>query len=94
MEPKPRTYEPAGGASRVVPRDTDVQMPPWAADLPTLGAADVNQVRPEDLSSTTVPAGAVSGTVTDGTVTGDTSATTTSVAATTTVAATTGTSTP
>ncbi len=77
-----------------VPRDTDVQMPPWAADLPTLGAADVNQVRPEDLSSTTVPAGAVSGTVTDGTVTGDTSATTTSVAATTTVAATTGTSTP
>jgi hypothetical protein len=61
-----------------VPRDTDVQMPPWAADLPALGAADVNQVRPEDLTSTTVAGGAV----TDGTVTGDT------------VAAPTGTSTP
>jgi hypothetical protein len=82
-----------------VPRDTDVQMPPWAADLPALGAADANQVRPEDLTSTTVAGGAVSGTVTDGTVTdgavtGDTSATTTSVAATTTVAAPTATSTP
>jgi hypothetical protein len=87
-----------------VPRDTDVQMPPWAADLPALGAADVNQVRPEDLTSTTVAGGAVSGTVTDGTVTDGTvtdgtvndatTATTTSVAATTTVAAPTATSTP
>ena len=64
-----------------VPRDTDVQMPPWAADLPALGAADSNQVRPEDLTSTTVPGASVpdgtvtDGTVTDGTVTGDTTAT-------------------
>jgi hypothetical protein len=64
-----------------VPRDTDIQMPPWAAELPALGAADVNQVRPEDLSSTTVPGASVpggtvtDGTVTDGTVTGDTTAT-------------------
>ena len=31
-----------------VPRDTDISMPPWAADLLALGAADTNQVRPED----------------------------------------------
>ena len=65
-----------------VPRDTDVQMPPWAADLVALGAADSNQVRPEDLSATTVPGDTsvtgdtvTDGTVTDGTVTGDTTAT-------------------
>ena len=59
-----------------VPRDTDVQMPPWAADLVALGAVDTNQVRPEDISSTTVPGGSVpGGTAPDGTVTGDTSVT-------------------
>ena len=60
-----------------VPRDTDIPMPPWAADLVALGAADTNQTRPTD---TLVPGGTLvpgdtsvtDGTVTDGTVTGDT----------------------
>ncbi len=92
-----------------VPRDTDISMPPWAADLVALGAADTNQTRPED---TLVPGdtSVTDGTVTDGTVTGVTTATgdtvtgdtvtgepavtTTTAAATTTVAAVTATSTP
>jgi hypothetical protein len=42
------------------PRDAEQTMPPWAADLPTLGAADVNQIRPEDLvSDSTLPGGSV-----------------------------------
>ena len=77
-----------------VPRDTDVQMPPWAADLPTLGAADVNQVRPEDLSSTTVPPARSAAPSPTARSRATRRPTTTSVAATTTVAATTGTSTP
>ncbi len=43
-----------------VPRDTTVPMPPWAADLPTLGAIDAGQIPPEQiLGGTTVPAGSV-----------------------------------
>ena len=39
------------------PRDADQVMPPWAANLPQLGAVDTSQIRPEDLlqSGTTVP---------------------------------------
>jgi hypothetical protein len=60
-----------------VPRDTDIQMPPWAADLVALGAVDAGQLRPEDLTSTTVTNGSTvtDGTVTDGTATGDTTVT-------------------
>jgi hypothetical protein len=39
------------------PKDTDQPMPPWAQNLPALGAADTNQLRPEDLTGTTVPGG-------------------------------------
>jgi hypothetical protein len=78
-----------------VPRDTDIPMPPWAADLVALGAADAGQVVP---TGSVVPDGTVTdgtvtdgtvtdGTVTDGTVTGDTTASTTAGAATTTVPA-------
>jgi len=39
-----------------VPDDTDVSMPPWAPDLPELGAVDGNQLLPEELpGATTVP---------------------------------------
>lgn len=31
------------------PRDADQTMPPWAKDLPQLGAVDTGQIRPEDL---------------------------------------------
>ena len=37
-----------------VPRGDEVTMPPWAAQLPELGAVDMGQLRPEDLTSTTV----------------------------------------
>jgi hypothetical protein len=37
----------------IVPSDTEVSMPPWAKDLPTLGAADGGDVP----APTTVPAG-------------------------------------
>ncbi|HWM21304.1 MAG TPA: hypothetical protein VNO51_16540, partial [Ilumatobacteraceae bacterium] len=56
-----------------VPRDTDIQMPPWAADLVALGAVDLGQVPPADVTGTTGTAtdGTVTdATVTDGTVTG------------------------
>jgi hypothetical protein len=33
-----------------VPDDTDVTMPPWAADLPELGAADSSQLTPNELA--------------------------------------------
>lgn len=32
-----------------VPRNTPVSMPPWAPDLPALGAVDISQITPEDL---------------------------------------------
>jgi hypothetical protein len=38
-----------------VPSGADVGMPPWAANLPELGAADSNQVIPEQPGVTTVP---------------------------------------
>jgi hypothetical protein len=38
-----------------VPSGTDVGMPPWAADLPELGAADSGQVIPESPNATTIP---------------------------------------
>ncbi|MEO6570407.1 MAG: hypothetical protein ABIO83_02560, partial [Ilumatobacteraceae bacterium] len=31
------------------PRDVSQTMPPWAKDLPQLGAVDTAQIRPEDL---------------------------------------------
>jgi hypothetical protein len=39
------------------PKDADQQMPPWASQLPELGAIDTNQVEPGDLieTDTTVP---------------------------------------
>jgi hypothetical protein len=84
------------------PRDTDIQMPPHAAQLPALGAADEGQVAPDAttvLGDTTVTDGTVTdGTVTDGTVTGavtgDTTVTTSPAAAPTPVATVTATSTP
>jgi len=41
-----------------VPDDTDVSMPPWAPELPSLGAIDDTQLTPEDLDppEATVPA--------------------------------------
>jgi hypothetical protein len=40
----------------IVPQDTDVPLPPWAAELPTLGASDnANVPTTVDLSATTVP---------------------------------------
>ena len=42
------------------PKDAEQTMPPWASELPTLGAADVNQVRPEDLvAGSTLPGASV-----------------------------------
>jgi hypothetical protein len=42
------------------PRDAEQVMPPWAADLPALGAVDTQQIRPEDLlGATTVPGSSV-----------------------------------
>jgi hypothetical protein len=43
-----------------LPRGDDVSMPPWAAQLLELGAVDMGQLRPEDLTSTSV--GATTGT--------------------------------
>jgi hypothetical protein len=41
------------------PREADQVMPPWAVNLPQLGAVDTGQIRPEDLlqSETTAPGG-------------------------------------
>lgn len=48
------------------PRDADQQMPPWAQDLPQLGAVDTAQIRPEDLlGGTTVPGSSVPGDATE-----------------------------
>jgi len=44
-------------------RDADQPMPPWAQNLPQLGAADTDQIRPEDLlqgATTTVAGSATS----------------------------------
>jgi hypothetical protein len=45
------------------PRDAAQVMPPWAKDLPALGAVDTQQIRPEDLlqSETTAPGATVPG---------------------------------
>lgn len=40
-----------------VPDDTDVAMPPWAPELPALGAIDSGRVDPEDFVEVTVPDG-------------------------------------
>lgn len=43
-----------------VPANTDVSMPPWAADLPSLSQIDMDFQRPEDLlGETLVPTGSV-----------------------------------
>ena len=57
-------------------RDADQPMPPWAQNLPQLGAADTDQLRPEDLlqgATTTVAGTATSGTTADTAVTETTS---------------------
>ncbi len=43
-------------AMAIVPADAEISMPPWAKDLPTLGAADGGDVDPGD-TGTSVPAG-------------------------------------
>lgn len=51
--------------------DQDQSMPPWAADLPRLGAIDSGQILPQDLLQTEEPTGegtAPGGTMTPGTV--------------------------
>jgi hypothetical protein len=40
-----------------VPGGTDVSMPPWAPELPSLGALDDVQLTPDDLLTGTVPGG-------------------------------------
>lgn len=57
------------------PREAEQVMPPWAADLPALGAVDTAQIRPEDLlgGGTTVPGASVPAESTD-TGTADTEA--------------------
>ena len=86
-----------------VPRDTDIPMPPWAADLVALGAADDEPVSPLDTTVTgdTVTGGTVGGenvtgdtTATGDTVTGDTTAATTPASPTTPAATVSATSTP
>ena len=86
-----------------VPRDTDIPMPPWAADLVALGAADDEQVRPVGTTETgdTVTGGTVGGenvtgdtTATGDTVTGDTTAATTPASPTTPAGTVSATSTP
>ena len=37
-----------------VPDDTDVSMPPWAPDLPELGAIDSGQLTPADVTQSTL----------------------------------------
>ena len=55
------------------PKDAEQVMPPWAQDLPALGALDTDQTRPEDLGSlldgvsTTTVAGATPNTADAGT---------------------------
>jgi hypothetical protein len=64
-----------------VPSGTDVDMPPWAPQLPELGAVDSGQLTPDDLVPTTLPDDAGAGTdtgVTDTAVT-DTAVTDTAV---------------
>jgi hypothetical protein len=62
----------------IVPKDTDVPLPPWAPELPTLGAADDGNVPTTvDLSATTV---ATTDTTTGDATTADTTGDTTSTA--------------
>ena len=53
-----------------LPKDADQSMPPWAQNLPALGAADTNQLRPEDLLQTD-PSVVVGGTAPVATVPSD-----------------------
>jgi hypothetical protein len=80
----------------LVPKGTDIPQPDWAAQLPTLGAADGGNVAPNTTivgaSTTTVVGGSTTTTAagtTGGTTVGDTSATTTEVSTSTTTPATT-----
>jgi hypothetical protein len=53
-----------------VPRDTEITMPPWAAELPALGAVDSGQTAPTTVPEGAVPTGstvAPTGTATTGT---------------------------
>jgi hypothetical protein len=61
-----------------VPKNTDVTMPPWAADLPALGEVDSGQLTPEDLSpASSVPGASIApNTGTDSTVPAGTTPTT------------------
>jgi hypothetical protein len=53
----------------------DIAMPPWAADLPALGALDQAPAAPTDGSTALLPTTTATGTATDGTATGDTAST-------------------
>ena len=80
-----------------VPRDTDIPMPPWAADLLALGAADTNQTQPQGTlapGDTSVTNGTVTGGTTGDTVTGEPPVTTTTAAAAPTAITVTATSAP
>ena len=65
-----------------MPRDSDIPMPPWAQQLPELGAEDANQAEPQ--ATTTTVAGGSTTTAADGTVAGSTPPEGTEPAATTT----------
>jgi hypothetical protein len=51
------------------PKDASQVMPPWSSELPSLGAADQNQVRASDLTATTLPGDTVPGSTTPGATT-------------------------
>lgn len=71
----------------IVPKDTDVPMPPWAPELPSLGAVDDGNVPTTlDLSATTVPSddSVPAGTTPADTATDDTATSGTDAATTTT----------
>jgi hypothetical protein len=70
------------------PRNTDQPMPPWAQDLPTLGAADVNQARPDATLAPGDTSPLTSDPTSSGSSSGDTSSSDTGSSPATTVAST------
>jgi hypothetical protein len=50
-----------------VPRDTEITMPPWAAELPALGAVDSGQTAPTTVPEGSVPTGSTGATTGTGT---------------------------
>jgi hypothetical protein len=57
----------------VAPKDTPIVMPPWAKELPELGAADGSNVPTTTIEGGTVPVDTSTGDTTVDTSTGDTS---------------------